>query len=116
MSVKTASCRHCRTPERIASLHYLMAKSFDETIDRLADQLAGSSEAFDRQLEESRAEHQRQDSLGRLNTRRALWQSVLYGHNDHRSMQQVRQHGGLRGVAGEHTMGRQSNLPVLFAR
>ena len=67
MSVKTASCRHCRTPERIASLHYLMAKSFDENIDRLADQLTGSSEAFDRRLEESRAEHQRQDSLVRLN-------------------------------------------------
>lgn len=38
---------------------------------------------------------------------------VRYGHDDHRGMQQVRQHGGLRGVAGEHTMGRQRNLPVL---
>ena len=36
-----------------------MSESFDEKLDRLADQLARSSEEFDRRLAESRAEHQR---------------------------------------------------------
>ena len=36
-----------------------MSESFEEKLDRLADQLARSSEEFDRRLAESRAEHQR---------------------------------------------------------